>query len=44
MLKDAAQELANKRSRHASSGAPMHWNEEERHQFGGYLGHSGSGS
>lgn len=38
MLKDAAQELANKRSRYAASGAPMHWSDEERHQFGGYLG------
>lgn len=37
MLKDAAEELAKKRSRYASSGAPMHWSEEERHQFGGYL-------
>jgi Mg-chelatase subunit ChlD len=37
MLKDAAEELANKRSRYASSGAPMHFTDEERHQFGGYL-------
>ena len=38
MLKDAAEELANKRSRYGASGAPMHWSDEERHQFGGYLG------
>lgn len=37
MLKDAAEELANKRSRYGTSGAPMSWSEEERHQFGGYL-------
>lgn len=40
MLSDAAAELAKKRSRYGASGAPMHWSEEERHQFGGYLGHS----
>lgn len=44
LLPDAAKELAKKRSAHAVTGAPMHWDEEERHRFGGYLGHSGSGS
>jgi len=37
-LNSAAAELAKKRSRHATSGAPMHWSEDERSQFGGYLG------
>jgi von Willebrand factor type A domain len=37
MLKDAAEELARKRSIYGKTGAPMHWSEEERSQFGGYL-------
>ena len=37
LLKDAAEELAKKRARHANGGAPMHWSEEEKSQFGGYL-------
>lgn len=36
-LSDAAQELAKKRARYAVSGEQMHFTEEERQQFGGYL-------
>lgn len=36
-LTDAAKELARKRARYAIDGAPMHFTDEERQQFGGYL-------
>lgn len=37
LLGEAGKELARKRARYATSGAPMHWSESERSQFGGYL-------
>lgn len=37
LLSEATKELARKRARYAQSGAPMHWSEDERTQFGGYL-------
>ena len=36
-LSDAAKELAHKRARYALTGDPMHFTDEERQQFGGYL-------
>lgn len=38
-LTDAARNLATKRTRYAATGAPMHWTDEEKEQFGGYLSH-----
>lgn len=37
LLPDAARALAEKRVRHARTGAPMHWTADEQQQFGGYL-------
>lgn len=36
-LTDAARELSKKRARYGASGAPMHWSDDEKQQFGGYL-------
>jgi len=37
LLAEAAKELAKKRARYATTGAPMHWSDDEKQQFGGYL-------
>jgi len=37
LLNEATKELAKKRARYAATGAPMHWSDSERSQFGGYL-------
>jgi hypothetical protein len=42
LLSEATKELALKRARYALSGAPMHWSESERSQFGGYLTSQGA--
>lgn len=39
-LSDAAMELAKKRAHHSKFGTPMHFTEEERKRFGGYLTHT----
>lgn len=41
-LTDAAAELARKRAAYGHAGAPMHWSEGEKHQFGGYLAYDSS--
>lgn len=38
-LSDATKTLAKKRVNNARTGAPMHWTDDEKEQFGGYLGH-----
>jgi hypothetical protein len=37
-LVDATRELAKKRARHFLYGTPMSWSDEDRQNFGGYLG------
>lgn len=37
-LSDATRSLAKKRVAYGATGAPMHWSDNERQQFGGYLG------
>jgi len=37
-LTDAAKEMARKRQVYAATGAPIHWSDEDKKQFGGYLG------
>jgi len=39
-LTDAAKSLAAKRARYGRTGDDMHFSEDERQQFGGFLGHS----
>lgn len=36
-LGDAIKALADKRARYAKTGAPMHWSDDEKQRFGGYL-------
>jgi hypothetical protein len=42
-LTDITSELAKKRGYHAKFGTPMHFSEEERKQFGGYLSDQSGG-
>jgi len=37
-LTDATRELGKKRNKYGISGAPIHWSEDEKQNFGGYLG------
>lgn len=38
LLKDAVTEFARKRHAYGVTGAPVHWSDAEKQQFGGYLG------